>query len=1627
LTQVAYFPVVEDEDQLIDLLSRAGWFLTFSPIDKIYVFVADPELADTAWRVAPGMDPNIAQRFDALRQLVHFVPASRAADVIPVIEQVAVVLRWRKDASPEWLPEATLSSMLANKRVFEVDADAVRHEGGNYIDVSYKLGPRIADLGDDNRNRFAEVARQLGHRERAVVLATGPSVSAYDRFDYDGALGIVCNTVILDEGLMETVKPKFAVFLDPIFHFGPSQYAARFRENLKRAAERFEFTICIPVKYHAVFASAVPELIDRTIAIPFRKEREFNFDLASEFEVRTTANVLTFVMLPLATTFARTVSILGCDGRLLDEDKYFWRHSPTTQLNDEMANIQGVHPGFFKLDYNDYYLEHCQTLDEQLTAGERAGYRFETLAESHIPALKERVAATQRAAAAPTDHRLGLARNGSRPPRLLVIDSTRVGGESATGQLKRNFLIGWPDGAFLQISTHGNRYVVARSLDDSSTDVPVLAEDAVLDQVASFRPEVIYYRPTIDQHPHLHSLALNVLARHPVPLVTHIMDDWPRRLEAHDEERARNVDQDLRQLLSQSDQALSISDKMSAVFGARYGVTFEAIANGVDPAIYRAASGAAALEKSGRKEVVLRYCGALAKDMTFHTVVDVARAVDALQGELPMRFEVYTMPPWRRPFEEAVAGLRGITISDAVFGDAFPSLLAEADALVLAYNFDQDSLRYIRFSMPNKLPEYLSSGAAVLAVGPREANGIDYVLSRDLGCCVTDRDPGKLAEALRRLGTDADYRNELAQKAQAWAVENLDLGHTSKRFQTILRKTADRAAKRIPLLGPYSRDQQARIDEAEAIARLVAPLERGGVILDVGAHHGSSLKHFAEAGWTVLACEPDSANRAQLVEHFGSRTNVSIDPRAVSDKPAQDAPLFSSAQSSGISSLHAFHETHREAETVDVTTVAELVDAYALPRIDFLKIDVEGLDWNVLKGVPWSRIKPEVIECEFEDAKTLAHGYTYRDVADDLVARGYTVYLSEWHPIVRYGLPHEWRQLVRYPTPLSSSDAWGNILALRKDLGSNAVSAAFEACLRVENPSTVKLDGHGTAVATGVGTPAGSEGEIGDDARAGMPTGLSRYERLYLWASARNPAIFSLGRLVAWCGRKARRYPALTAAYLALLAGLVVAGFISALSPYAPLLWLTAGALVAAGVVSVVTGFASFLIKETRHELQLQQLSGRGRLERAETVIRSGVQAREGLEAKIGALEREQRAAREALEARANTLEGEQRALEARVSELLSTQKPIEDALEAELKELAAKHVTTRDALEREQRAATEALEAKVGELLSGQKSIKDALVGGVDELAAAQKQALRHVSLRIAQSNARSADFDGLVLLIAPERSGSTWLLDLLRCHPAAVFLPTMDVFRQLGARGRRYPIHLSDGPGATLDIEAQEGLGASTPAFTLRDVHIRPSRRLAVEKIHPSAIRFDVPGFLDRLGAIKGVKRKHIRCCYLARDPVDSIRSFLAYKDREPDWGVDAPVSSAPELYLRSFEALRELVSERPGPVIRYEELVADPIQIISRVYRWLWPKIDWPTLVSVASQATDMTRRDRRKDSQTGRFLGQSDDAVPSDISLLLGLGDELPEGSHRAIEKCRRLRAEIIKLGVELPLVSVIDRR
>lgn len=229
--------------------------------------------------------------------------------------------------------------------------------------------------------------------------------------------------------------------------------------------------------------------------------------------------------------------------------------------------------------------------------------------------------------------------------------------------------------------------------------------------------------------------------------------------------------------------------------------------------------------------------------------------------------------------------------------------------------------------------------------------------------------------------------------------------------------TVKRLAKRV--IGP------AQIDESQIVHAVLK--EHRGVMLDIGAHYGDSLAPFAADGWDVHAFEPDPANRARLETRFGEDSNVRIVPKGVSDAPGQ-LPLYTSDESSGISSLAPFTASHKPTATVEVITLHSYLTASGIAAVDFMKIDVEGFERHVLRGFDWA-VRPNMIVLEFEDSKTIPLGYDWKDLADELLGHGYEILVSEWFPVQRYGTAHTWRRFARYPTELAHPDAWGNMIA----------------------------------------------------------------------------------------------------------------------------------------------------------------------------------------------------------------------------------------------------------------------------------------------------------------------------------------------------------------------------------------------------------------------------------------------------------------------------------------------------------------------------------------------------------------------------------------------------------------------
>lgn len=146
--------------------------------------------------------------------------------------------------------------------------------------------------------------------------------------------------------------------------------------------------------------------------------------------------------------------------------------------------------------------------------------------------------------------------------------------------------------------------------------------------------------------------------------------------------------------------------------------------------------------------------------------------------------------------------------------------------------------------------------------------------------------------------------------------------------------------------------------------------KESGFYIDVGAHHpvyDSVTKAFYDRGWRGINIEPVREFFDLLQQNRPHDINLHL---AVGERAAQLG--FFELQGSGFSTLDrdsaiklaAARKLPLSCYEVTVTTLADICQKYAGAPIDFLKIDVEGWEEQVIAGNDWESFRPTVIIIE---------------------------------------------------------------------------------------------------------------------------------------------------------------------------------------------------------------------------------------------------------------------------------------------------------------------------------------------------------------------------------------------------------------------------------------------------------------------------------------------------------------------------------------------------------------------------------------------------------------------------------------------------------------------------------------
>lgn len=1044
--RVALVPRPDTNEELVSLLQFLGHYL--AGLDFTFVVPsAAGKLEQTHWRVS---GEGLGNGVESVLNNVSFESEGVLAETLSDHDYVFVTKPWNHIESrwAKWLRG------VKPNRLVPVDW---RESPG----VESRLTSLAGDLrGLEVPKASVEALRSKIRRLRettgqSVLVGTGPSSREVLNVDMTDRIAIVCNTIFLDQELMNHLRPEFLVFSDPAYHLGPSKYSKEFRNQLVTAAELFpEFDVVTLRKHHEPIERMVPSLANRIYSVEQGGSRKssLNLDLDIAPIVRPYPNILTLLMLPLAASLSRSIELFGFDGRK-KTDAAYWSHGTSVQLNDLLAAHQTFHSGFHSIQFQDYFTEHSEQLEEVLSAVERKGIVVKSMTPSTIPALEKRDVAV----------------NSSGKLVSSSILSISPGWKSPFGHYES-----WNTALHAAASRRGVHYKTLANRQATGPlpewAVPSLAEQA---GIAEFNAGHIPSKRQSAEE--LKRLIEKEIRAMPGPVTVFIYEAtqrdigiWRQLAGKFPEVRfvcnlmwvanrpqSQSVGKEelhpVSNLFFSGDNDMIVAELHRAIPSMRRLPFFAPVAPKIPgpphvrprKAPWRILWAAQPFQRRGSSELI-PFAEGLGDLIVAGNVEFVWRIPPRGPSSPPLGDTQKIMRRW------GVQVLEDLANRDL---ESYQELLQSFDLIVLPY---PDHRRTSGLAV-----DALYSGTPVLTF---EGNWISELgLSREAIIAVPNS-PGSLARAVRHLveidGQVGVAAGEIIEIQQRFDVDKtIDflvapeiypyavgehaigaLGEWDSRRRIRLGQPTDigrRISGYLPHVDTaYSYSGEVHMDEAKLVRKMLTDEASPGTlfsIVDIGAANGLFFQVFGDLFSEVWAVEPHPLRAGDLAEKYSSDERVHVIQAAISNDRTGIATLYDSEESWGVSTLNPWLDSHTPAHDV---AMMKLSDLNLPPVVDILKVDAEGHDLSVLESLDWEKHDVGLVIAEYDDRK-LGEGEkeSWAPIVAFLEKRGYLIIISEWYPIEVYGGKHRWRQLHVGTTPLAG--AWGNIIGVRKPGPSN--------------------------------------------------------------------------------------------------------------------------------------------------------------------------------------------------------------------------------------------------------------------------------------------------------------------------------------------------------------------------------------------------------------------------------------------------------------------------------------------------------------------------------------------------------------------------------------------------------------
>jgi glycosyltransferase involved in cell wall biosynthesis len=266
------------------------------------------------------------------------------------------------------------------------------------------------------------------------------------------------------------------------------------------------------------------------------------------------------------------------------------------------------------------------------------------------------------------------------------------------------------------------------------------------------------------------------------PLIFHMMDDWPSTISdkgLFKKYWRKKIDHEFRLLMDKADILMSISDEMAHEYKTRYDKHFITFHNPINIEFWKNHQ-RNNYELSNSPTIL--YAGRIGLGIEASLEL-IARAIKQVNKELKIsiKFVLQTKekPLWIDNYQ---------CVEHKNFSSYYdlPKIFSENDFLLLPYDFSKKSIRYIRYSIPTKAPEYMVSGTPIIIFAPEETAIVKYAKKYEWAKVITENNIIEISEAIKQLIGNKEMRQRISKNAINIAENNHDSIVITNQFRKVI-------------------------------------------------------------------------------------------------------------------------------------------------------------------------------------------------------------------------------------------------------------------------------------------------------------------------------------------------------------------------------------------------------------------------------------------------------------------------------------------------------------------------------------------------------------------------------------------------------------------------------------------------------------------------------------------------------------------------------------------------------------------------------------------------------------------------------------------------------------------------